>query len=161
MPKSNRRKQLNPLQRNRIMRKTAIIMVSILTIILIVGLSFWIYIRVPNRDFPVRLNNIPQETIWRGGIDEGFWFQLVGIDTIEETYRIRIYNDYNGELVIDADFENNHHCDTKYPLNKDIFQYISYFEMDKIEMKDDCKLIIVKPTYGGTYWEEILKGDND
>ncbi len=136
------------------MKRNMKIILLIISIIVIGILVFWFSIRVPNQDEPQRLNNIPQNAIWKGGVDEGFWFELVKIDTVKKTYRIKIYNDYKGELVADADFIKQTNCKDDYPLNNDLINDIIYFEFDKIEMKNDCNLKMLKPIYDGSLKEE-------
>lgn len=112
---------------------------------------FWFSVRVPNKDELERLSNIPEAAVWKGGIDEGFWFDVVDVNAEKKTYHIKIYNDYKGELVMDADFAKQDSCNTEYPLNKSILEYVSYFEFDKIVMVKDCNLKIIKPAYGGSF----------
>ena len=66
------------------MKRNMKIILLIISIIVIGILVFWFSIRVPNQDEPQRLNNIPQNAIWKGGVDEGFWFELVKIDTVKK-----------------------------------------------------------------------------
>jgi hypothetical protein len=136
------------------MKRNMKIILLITSIIIIGILVFWFNIRVPNKDEPQRLNNIPKSAIWKGSVDEGFWFELVKIDTVKKIYRIRIYNDYKGGLVADADFIKQTNCKVDYPLNNDIINEIIYFEFDKIEMKKDCNLKMLKPIYDGSLKEE-------
>lgn len=45
---------------------------------------------------------VPRNAVWKGGCDGGNWIELASwsIDTV----RLRIYRDWNGELILDADF---------------------------------------------------------
>lgn len=54
---------------------------------------------------PERLSNIPQTAIWSGGPDGGFWFDFLIFEPENNHYRIKIYDDYSGELDFDATFE--------------------------------------------------------
>ncbi|RZJ75467.1 MAG: hypothetical protein EOO45_05510 [Flavobacterium sp.] len=65
---------------------------------------------------PERVKNIPKDAVWKGGVDGGFWFQAVSRDSLKAGYRFRIYSDYNGELIIDADFVANCRCTS--PIDK-------------------------------------------
>lgn len=125
-----------------------------LTLLAIIVIVIWFKIRVPNESTPNKLSNIPKEAIWKGAEDEGFWFEIISINSTQRTYRIKIYNDYNGELVVDADFKKQDSCKSELPLSKEIIKQIAYFEFDKIEMKNDCSLKIKKPVYGGTFLEQ-------
>ena len=46
--------------------------------------------------------NVPVSAVWQGGCDGGNWMELVDIK--DDTIRLRIYRDWNGELILDADF---------------------------------------------------------
>src|SRR6218665_245133 len=117
------------------------------SLVLVMGiLVFWYSVRVPNKNEADRLSNIPKTAVWKGGIDEGFWLDVIGVNAKKKTYRIRIYNDYKGELVMDADF----------PLTKTVLEFVSYFEFDKIVLANGCNLRMIKPAYGGSF-EEIDK----
>ena len=127
------------------------------SLVLVMGiLVFWYSVRVPNKNEPDRLSNIPKTAVWKGGIDEGFWLDVIGVNAKKKTYRIRIYNDYKGELVMDADFVKQDNCDAEYPLNKTVLEFVSYFEFDKIVLANGCNLRMIKPAYGGSF-EEIDK----
>jgi hypothetical protein len=135
------------------MKRSIKIILSLILIIVVGILIFWFSIRVPNKVEPDKLNNIPKNAIWKGSVDEGFWFELVKVDTIKKIYRIRIYNDYKGELIADADFIKQTDCKVDYPLNNNVINEILYFEFDKIEMNKDCNLKMLKPIYDGSLKE--------
>ena len=126
---------------------------GLLGVLLLLGIGFYFLIMSDYNLKPKRLDSIPESTTWIGGVDEGFWFEIIEIDSKERVYRFKIYNDYNGELVLDAKFIKDSACDNEYPLNKSVLNKISHFEFDKIEMIDNCKLILIKPAYGGSFWE--------
>lgn len=136
------------------MKKKYNTLFGLIGIILLLGMSFYIWlITGGNNTNPTRFNNIPESSVWIGGADGGFWFSVVDIDSIKMIYRFRIYNDYNGELVMDADFVKDSICNNKFPLNKSILKEIRFFDFDKIEMSNNCKLNMIKPAYGGSFWE--------
>lgn len=122
-------------------------------ITLLLGLGFYIWLITANIPNPKRINNIPKSAVWKGGADGGFWFDVVAIDSIEKTYRIKIYNDYNGGMVIEADFTKDSNCNNEYPLNEGVLKEINLFDFHKIHMLDNCKLNMIKPAYGGSFWE--------
>jgi len=103
---------------------------------------------------PCRLKNIPTHAIWGGHLDGGFWFEFVKkYDEIK--YRFRIYNDYNGELVLDADFlvyqnKQKLFISNSIDIKKFFFMY-KYLEVNDIELRP------IYPAYSGTYWEVAKK----
>ncbi len=131
---------------------------GLIGIVLLLGIGFYIWIIIgrsnPN---PTRFNNIPESSVWIGGTDGGYWFNIIDIDSINKIYRFRIYNDYNGELVLDANFVKDSVCNNKLPLNKSVLKEIKFFDFDKIVLLNNCMLIMIKPAYGGVFWE-IDKG---
>lgn len=134
-------------------RNLKIVLLGIILLFALV-IAIWYKIRIPDESRPNKLLNIPKNAIWKGAEDEGFWFEIISINSTQKTYRIKIYNDYNGELVVDADFIKQDSCKSELPLNKEIIKQIAYFEFNKIEMKNDCSLKIIKPVYGGTFLEQ-------
>jgi hypothetical protein len=52
---------------------------------------------------PEKTKDVPAEAVWKGGCDGGNWVELVALK--EDTVRFRIYRDWNGELILDADFK--------------------------------------------------------
>lgn len=133
-------------------------------IIVISGCTFiwFIFIQPHLYDIqPERLPNIPKTAVWSGGIDGGEWFELVKINKKKKTYRIKVYNDGTGDLIIDANFVIEDGCSNKYPLNKDILNYLFYYETENISLMQEkrnktkkpigshCSLKMIQPAYGG------------
>ena len=93
--------------------------------------------------------NIPVSAIWKGGCDGGVWIELVEIKM--DTIRARIYNDWNGDLLLDAVFISENCKDvllTKTNLNENII----YFDGEKIYTKiqvgrNYCRFTPVFPAY--------------
>ena len=134
-------------------KRKKLIIVSI-AIILIFTVGFYIWLMTNNNPkSPKRFANVPQSATWIGGVDEGFWYDIISIDKEKKTYRFRIYNDYEGDLVMDADFKKDSSCNKNYALNKSIIQKINFFNFDKISMIDNCDLNMIEPAYGGTFAE--------
>lgn len=106
---------------------------------------------------PKKFVNIPKEATWIGGVDEGFWYQIVSIDKNKKIYRFRIYNDYTGDMVVDANFIKNSLCDKNLPLDSNILKEINFFNFDKIGLIDNCELVLIKPAYGGIFILEDSK----
>ncbi len=50
-----------------------------------------------------RPSNVPVEAAWIGGCDGGIWLEFVDIQT-PDTIRFKIYRDWNGDLILDANF---------------------------------------------------------
>jgi hypothetical protein len=128
------------------------VIIMLISFLLVIAFTGWLLIRVPNSDEPDRPMNVPKAAFWRGGVDEGFWFVLDGTDTVKRSYRFKIFNDYNGELAIDANFRMDTTCDSNMPSVKRIADKVKYFEFDKIVL-DSCMLEIIYPAFGGSLWE--------
>ena len=126
------------------------LILTIIIFLLVIGA--FIFVNKIN-DTHIRSKNIPKTAIWKGGKDDGFWFDIVQIDRAKKTYRFKIYNEYDGDLVLDANFIKDTNCVINYPLNEQIIDKINYFNFDNIVMIDDCKLLMIKPAFGGTFWE--------
>ena len=126
--------------------KKIVLLVTVLVVLSI--LIFWLYIRIPNKIEPERLTSIPKSAVWNGGVDGGFWFDFVSEQIDSNKVRLRIYNDYNGTLILDADFTSEN-C--KVPKGKTVLDSINYFEFKKVILLNGCELTAVNPTYAGSF----------
>ena len=84
--------------------------------------------------------NIPPEAIQKGNNKESFWiYEFPNEDP--DMMHLQIFNDYNGEMAFEADFERN---------GNQCIDSISYFDpcLPAIYLTDGQKCKVVK-TYGG------------
>ena len=77
-------------------------------VLAIVGVSVFLYFSVTIRTNtgcppPNKPSKVPESAVWKGGCDGGSWIELVSI--AKEKVRFRIYQDWNGDLILDAVFE--------------------------------------------------------
>lgn len=98
---------------------------------------------------------VPKAAVWKGDCDGGSWIELVSIG--KDKVRFRIYRDWNGDLILDADFEYQD-CNTFYLTESNWAKYIAYFGnalevYDNSTIQSKCKLVPVYPAYK----EEILE----
>lgn len=140
-------------------------------IIIVVGLlgllSKYIFTKKPCLP-PERPESVPKTAIWSGGCDGGNWIELVEIK--ESKYRFRIYLDWNGELLMDADFKlkncktynlNNTNWDTTvccYSHSLDSTVVLSVTQ--NADENRRCHLQSIYPAYGGSDWEIIKEKYN-
>lgn len=97
-----------------------------------------------------RPSNVPVSALWKGGCDGGNWIELVEIRA--DTVRFRIYRDWNGNLILDADFvyENCNNLQlTKANWNEYIAHFGNALEFYIKNQSDSsyCKLVPVFPAY--------------
>lgn len=98
---------------------------------------------------PEKPKNVPESAAWAGGCDGGNWIELVSIE--EKELRFRIYRDWNGDLILDADFEYKD-CN-EFRLSKSNWkEYVAYFGnsielMDKEGINSRCRLEPIYPAY--------------
>lgn len=122
-----------------------------LTVIITIIVLFiiWLFER-PTTQWK-RPKNVPISAIWKGHFDGGSWLELVEIK--KDTIRLRIYRDWNGDLLLDADFVTENGSNLQW--TKDNWsEYISFFDgnvcgvSSKIA-KDSiaCRLIPISPVY--------------
>jgi len=76
--------------------------------------------------------NVPVSAIWKGGCDGGNWVELVDIKA--DTIRFRIYSDWNGDLILDADFVSEN-CNNLLLTKANWSEYITYFDGTKLYSK--------------------------
>lgn len=108
--------------------------------------------------FPDKLSNIPELSFWRSTCKEGFWFNFVEFDKNINSIRIRIYNDYDGSLVYDANFRpDSSCCISLFEINnlaKQIKVYDRNNNLNNILLENDsCTLYPILPAFGGIFWE--------
>lgn len=99
--------------------------------------------------------NVPVSAVWKGGCDGGNWVELV--DVKADTIRLRIYRDWNGDLILDADFVSEN-CNNLQLTKENWNEFISYFDGKKIYSKIQsdssyCRFVPVFPAYN----EEKIK----
>lgn len=130
--------------------------VIVITIIICIGIITWFIIRVPDDVTPKKFSNIPENSKWIGSVDEGFWFFIVSVDSTKKETRIQVYNDYNGNLAIDANYKLQSGCEVNPFTIENIRDNISYYGFHDIELKEQsCKLNLLKPVIGGEFSEII------
>ena len=104
---------------------------------------------------PDKPKNVPITAVWKGDCDGGSWIELVVIK--KDKYRFRIYRDWNGELILDADFEHID-CETFSITKSNWSKHIAYFK-NNLEIYGSsnaarrCKLVPIYPVY----YEEQLE----
>lgn len=99
--------------------------------------------------------NVPVSAVWKGGCDGGNWVELVDVEA--DTIRLRIYRDWNGDLILDADFVSEN-CINLQLTKENWNEFISYFDGKKIYIKIQsdssyCRFVPVFPAY----YEEKIK----
>lgn len=121
----------------------------ILSLLLVVGVIFLSVILLNNLmklpcDPPKRSENVPKTAIWSGGCDGGHWFEQVGRISVNNRYRIRIYNDYDGNLELDAEFGASDTC-KKVVKDEIIVNKILVYNGEQIILKGNyCNLNEIK-----------------
>jgi len=126
-------------------RKYIVILLVFLAIVIIILK----YRQNQNNNTHERPSRVPITAIWKGDIDEGFWIEFVSANIDSSYIRLRVYNDYNGDMMYDANFSTQSDCCTY--EGKSVFNNICYFEFDKIVLNNGCVLKIKQPVYGGEW----------
>lgn len=80
---------------------------------------------------PERVGKISKDAFWVGGIDGGQWYLVDSINKADKTIHFKIFNDYNGDLVVDKIFKL--HCDNNLEVKWDnIHGQINAFDGQRI-----------------------------
>jgi hypothetical protein len=135
----------------------------ILIACLVMGFVFWKWFFNQPCTPPDKPKNVPTLAVWSGGCDGGDWIELVDIK--EDKYRFRIYQDWNGELKMDAYFEFK---DNKTELtlanwgnkiccySQSVDSRVTLSVIDEIKNENKhCYLISIYPAFGGSDWDII------
>jgi hypothetical protein len=86
---------------------------------------------------PVRLNRIPENAFWIGGVDGGNWYSVLDINSHRNTANIQIYNDQDGSLIISKRFILV--CPIRNPTwISNLKEVIVSFDGEKIYLKSDA-----------------------
>lgn len=119
-----------------------------LTFLILCGTVFWKWFFNQPCSPPDKPIVVPKEAAWKGDCDGGHWVELVSIK--KEKVRFRIYQDWNGELILDADF-NYRNCDNLKLTNSNWAEYISYFDeslkINETSNTNKCRLEPIYPAY--------------
>ena len=62
---------------------------------------------------PERVDGIPEDAFWVGGIHGGSWYSIQHIDEEEQTVFFRIYHDTNGEIWLNQELKLHCKSDSK------------------------------------------------
>jgi hypothetical protein len=92
---------------------------------------------------------VPTEAVWKGDCDGGNWIELVAIE--KDKVRFKIFRDWNGDLILDADFEYRD-CNKLHLTMENWIEYVAYFGtgielMNNKEIKQGCRLEPIYPAY--------------
>ena len=96
-------------------------MTKILVLVLvaaIVGSGIYFFTASSEVIVPDRLSNIPEQAKWVGGTDGGNWYEVVD-EISTNSFKIRIYNDHNGEILADTIFNVNADCTAQQQFNSE------------------------------------------
>lgn len=150
------------------MKRFVLILVFVLMLI-VVGLGYFDhYYSNMECEEPQRVGQVPASALWIGGCDGGYWIDFVGQK--DDRCRFRIYQDWSGDLLMDADFvregDDQSICLTKENWKEHFVEYDDFkndtFSYVLIKARDgaECELKISFPPYGGDDWE-VLKEKYD
>lgn len=101
-----------------------------------------VIIKIEFKSFNVnseRPDKVPKTAVWSGGVDGGYWFDFVNYNKKNKVYSIIIFEEINGEVVLNGKFIQKGSCD-KLPLDKKILKMINYFANNEIVLSN-CILI--------------------
>lgn len=129
-------------------KKTLIILI---TLILLLGFLFFYIKSITDCTIPERPSKVPKNAIWKGGKDGGFWFSFVNQQS-NELIRLQIFNDYNGKMLLDANFKPEGDCHL--PTGKAVINEINYYDFQKIVLNNSCELKPIVPYFKGGLIEQ-------
>lgn len=78
---------------------------------------------------PKKPADVPDAAFWKGGIDGGYWFDILHLNADQRTLNIAIYDDYYGDLQVQKEFKL--HCSTNIDLLR-IAEFIDFYSSPKI-----------------------------
>jgi len=122
-----------------------------LLLIVITIIAFSIVIQSchkPSASAPERNLKIPSTAVWAGGIDGGYWF-VVTPARLKNTFYVRIYNEYSGDIDTEGLFTLHDNCSVIQLDSTKLLENIRWYNGEAIFLKLDstdsnCSLISVK-----------------
>jgi hypothetical protein len=120
------------------MKKTSfkIIIISILLIILYIFFCLDFDMKEVRLERP---KTVPKSAVWAGGIDGGYWFDLVEFEMKPKEFKFIIYNESTGDIYLQDSFVITDNC-KKIPLNILVLDEINYYANSQIVLKNGCIL---------------------
>jgi hypothetical protein len=126
------------------MKRTVIILSALIGVVLFSVFLLNYSMKLPC-DPPQKNEKIPENAVWSGGCDGGYWFEQVDYNSVHNYYRIRIYNDFDGNLELDAEFGASNTCKREYKDEKVIVRKILFYNGEQIILKENyCSLDKIK-----------------
>lgn len=103
---------------------------------------------------PEKPASVPEAAVWKGDCDGGSWIELVSLE--KEKIRFKIYRDWNGELLLDADFKYAD-CGTFRLTKSNWVKHIAYFgnALEIYESSNAGSRCRLEPIYPVYYEENI------
>ena len=117
------------------MRRLTFLLFAVVTTML-VSIVLFTSCKQPRVKAPDRLMNIPKDAKWVGGADGGHWYQIEEVIS-ENTFKIKIYNDGDGELEVDTTFVLSSNCFLKKIDTSTLMMNIDGFDGEKIFLNSD------------------------
>jgi hypothetical protein len=119
-----------------------------LIVILVIFIAAFVifYFLMSNRKItPLeRQSNIPTQARWVGGADGGTWFEIIKA-LPDSSFRIKLYNDYSGEIIVDTIFVLSNECSSSKIDSTTLIKKIRSYDgenilLDLIENNKHCFL---------------------
>ncbi len=146
------------------------LIIAIILFVFAIKLIDWWFNLPSNCNAPEKPSNVPEQAVWHGFSDAGYWIDLVEIK--EDKYRFRIYLGWNGDLEMDADFKFR---DKKIDLttinwkdfiagywhsSTDSLVLLNFIVYDIEGKRELYQLQSIYPAYGGSDWDIIREKYN-
>lgn len=129
-------------------KKSLMVTLGIVFLILVIGIIYILGNKKTNLNPPERSAYVPKQAEWIGGSDGGNWYFITNVLS-NNRFKIKIYNDGNGALEIDATFILNPDCHIKNIDSVTLIKSIDGYDGEKILLNlpgegKRCSLIISK-----------------
>jgi hypothetical protein len=132
-----------------IMKRKLLYFLSIVVLMIIGAIVFLkLLFKLPCGE-PEKPSCVPISAVWKGACDGGAWIEFVSVK--KDTIRFRIYRDWNGDLMMDADFTYKDCGNLR--LTKDNWnEYVTFFDghtLNIYKKSDDsyCQLNLIYPLF--------------
>lgn len=123
------------MNRKKILHITLLVFASFLLIIIFIIYKWETNSEPCEPDIPERIGDVSENAEWIGGCDGGFWFDVTEIKPTQNIFRIRIFYDYSGKLIIDQYFAPSEGCNEFFSDRNRILSFILDYDYEVIRTR--------------------------
>lgn len=120
--------------------------------VLIIGLVLFFVIMNNKIEQPERPENVPTSAVWDGGVDGGNWIACNNVDSTNNLFFCKVYEDYSGKMI----YQGKMKLEGEITSEKKLIKLLGIYSGNEIYLKDKRKLIAIT-SIDSLEYDEIIK----